>query len=56
MAAKKSPEPRLIDNRNRIALTREALDALGVAAGDYVVVEVERGVVRVRPVEWRIKG
>lgn len=47
MAAK--PEPRLVDNRNRIALTKVALDALGVESGDYVVLEVEDdGSVRLR--------
>ena len=30
------PDPRLVDNRNRVALSREVLRALDIRAGDYV--------------------
>jgi hypothetical protein len=46
------PQPRLIDNRNRIALTSEAMLALGVSTGDYVVLVVEEQGVRIMPVDW----
>lgn len=32
----KPPAPRLIDPRNRVALSKDILRALDVAAGDYV--------------------
>lgn len=32
----KPPAPRLIDPRNRVALSKDVLRALDVAAGDYV--------------------
>lgn len=49
------PQPRLVDNRNRIALTREALDALGVGTGDYVILDVDGDEVRIRPVDWVVR-
>lgn len=55
MPSEHKPQPRLVDDRNRIALTKEALDALGVATGDYVVLDVGDGEVRVRPVDWVVR-
>lgn len=43
---------RLIDNWNRIAMTPEAMPALGVASGDHIVLDVQEGMVRVVPVDW----
>lgn len=56
MGKKAKPQPRLIDNRNRIALTAEALAALGVESGDYVVLEVEGNRAYICPVEWKKKA
>lgn len=44
----KVPDPRLIDPRNRVALSKEVMRALDVAAGDYVTFEInEAGHVRI---------
>lgn len=34
--ANRAPTPRLVDNRNRVALTREVLRALNIRPGDYI--------------------
>jgi hypothetical protein len=57
---KRVPDPRLVDNRNRVALTREVLEALDLQPGDYVTFVVdEHGGVRlyklditVLPTKW----
>lgn len=42
------PDPRLVDDRNRVALPREARAALDVGPGDYVTFVVdEAGTVRI---------
>lgn len=42
------PDPRLIDPRNRVALSQAVMRALDVRAGDYVTFEVdELGIVRI---------
>lgn len=54
------PHPRLVDNRNRVALTREVLRALDIRPGDYVtfVVDEHGGVhlhkldITVTPAKW----
>jgi hypothetical protein len=44
----KTPDPRLIDPRNRVALSRQVMRALDVRPGDYVTFEVdEAGGVRI---------
>jgi bifunctional DNA-binding transcriptional regulator/antitoxin component of YhaV-PrlF toxin-antitoxin module len=44
----KTPDPRLVDNRNRVALSKEVLEALDLGPGDYVTFVVdEHGGVRV---------
>ena len=44
----KKPDPRLVDPRNRVALSKEVMRALDVQAGDYVTFEVdEAGTVRI---------
>ncbi|HUR61557.1 MAG TPA: hypothetical protein VM286_04255 [Candidatus Thermoplasmatota archaeon] len=41
------PDPRLVDARNRVALSKEAMRALDVVPGEYVTFEVdEHGGVR----------
>ena len=52
---KTKPQPRIIDARNRVALSPEAMKALDVETGDYVVVEVDGGEVKVRRVDWQVK-
>lgn len=43
----KTPDPRLIDPRNRVALSRQVMRALDVQAGDYVTFAIdENGTVR----------
>lgn len=43
-----TPDPRLVDPRNRVALSKEVMRALDVRAGDYVTFDVdELGVVRI---------
>lgn len=42
MAARK-PDPRQVDNRNRVALPRPVLDLLEVGPGDFVLFQVEDG-------------
>jgi hypothetical protein len=37
----RTPDPRLVDARNRVALSRQAMRALDVLPGDYVTFEVE---------------
>lgn len=57
---KRVPDPRLVDNRNRVALSREVLRALDLRPGDYVTFIVdEHGGVRlyklditVSPTKW----
>ncbi len=57
---KRVPDPRLVDNRNRVALSREVLRALDLQPGDYVTFVVdEHGGVRlhklditVSPAKW----
>ena len=57
---KRVPHPRLVDNRNRVALSREVLRALEIQPGDYVTFVVdEHGGVRlyklditVSPAKW----
>lgn len=45
----KTPDPRLIDSRNRVAMSRQVLRALGVGPGDYVTFAVEDdGTVRIQ--------
>jgi hypothetical protein len=45
----KAPIPRLIDPRNRVALSKEVLRALEVAAGDYVTfIVADDGAVHLR--------
>ena len=36
-----TPDPRLIDPRNRVALSREVMRTLDVQAGDYVTFEID---------------
>lgn len=55
MPSEPKPQPRLVDDRNRIALTREALKALGVGTGDYVILDVREGEVCIRPVDWVVR-
>ena len=44
----RTPDPRLIDPRNRVALSKHVMRALDVRPGDYVTFEVdEGGVVRI---------
>ena len=44
----KTPDPRLVDPRNRVALSREVMRALDVRAGDYVTFQIdEAGAVRI---------
>ena len=43
---REKPQPRIIDSRNRFALTREALEALDVGPGDYLFCEVHGTEVR----------
>jgi hypothetical protein len=44
----KTPDPRLVDPRNRVALSREVMRALDVQAGDYVTFAIdEMGSVRI---------
>ncbi len=44
----KNPDPRLVDPRNRVALSKEVMRALDVRVGDYVTFEVDDlGVVRI---------
>lgn len=40
------PDPRLVDPRNRVALTREVRHALNVVPGDYVEFDVQGDEVR----------
>jgi hypothetical protein len=45
----KAPSPRLVDPRNRVALSKDVLRALDVQAGDYVTFQVaEDGTVHLR--------
>lgn len=37
----KTPDPRLIDPRNRVALSRDVMRTLDVQAGDYVTFEID---------------
>ena len=37
----KTPDPRLIDPRNRVALSKQVMRALDVQPGDYVTFEVD---------------
>jgi bifunctional DNA-binding transcriptional regulator/antitoxin component of YhaV-PrlF toxin-antitoxin module len=50
----KPPSPRLIDPRNRVALTRQVRQALGVEMGDYVTFEVVEGEVFLRRLDLTI--
>ena len=44
----KTPDPRLVDPRNRVALSKDVLRALDLAPGDYVTFEVnDAGHVRI---------
>lgn len=52
---KSKPQPRVVDARNRVALSPEAMKVLGVEAGDYVVFEEREGEVVVRRVDWTVK-
>jgi bifunctional DNA-binding transcriptional regulator/antitoxin component of YhaV-PrlF toxin-antitoxin module len=48
------PKPRLIDRQNRVALPAEAMQALGVKAGDHVAFEVHGSEVRIHRVKWTL--
>lgn len=48
-------DPRLVDPRNRVALPRSVLRALGLRPGDYVCFVAEGPAVRIRKVEWRVQ-
>jgi hypothetical protein len=54
MRRPKPPAPRLIDPRNRVALTRHVCEALGVAVGDYVTFEVVGEDVFLRRLDLRV--
>jgi bifunctional DNA-binding transcriptional regulator/antitoxin component of YhaV-PrlF toxin-antitoxin module len=43
---KRSPDPRLVDNRNRVALPPDVMRGLDLKPGDYVafIVDLENGV------------
>jgi hypothetical protein len=43
----KAPDPRLVDPRNRVALSKEVLRALDVGPGDYVTFMVDDAGVRI---------
>lgn len=44
----RTPDPRLIDPRNRVALSKQVMRALDVRPGDYVTFEIdEGGIVRI---------
>jgi bifunctional DNA-binding transcriptional regulator/antitoxin component of YhaV-PrlF toxin-antitoxin module len=57
---KRTPHPRLVDNRNRVALTQEVIRALDLSPGDYVtfIVDEQGGVhlhkldITVTPSKW----
>ncbi len=49
-------DPRLVDPRNRVALPRSVLRALGLQPGDYVCFVAEGSAVRIRKVEWRLQA
>lgn len=49
-------DPRLVDPRNRVALPRSVLRALGLRPGDYVCFTAEGSAVRIRKVEWRVQA
>jgi hypothetical protein len=49
-------DPRLVDPRNRVALPRSVLRALGLRPGDYVCFVAEGPTVRIRKVEWRVQS
>lgn len=55
MARASESAPRLIDNRKRIALTAEALEALKAKPGDFLVVVVDGSDVRLKRIEWVVK-
>lgn len=43
-----------MDDRNRVAVPRQVLEALGVGPGDHVVFVIDDGGVRLRRVDWRV--
>jgi hypothetical protein len=44
----KTPDPRLVDPRNRVALSKQVMRALDVQPGDYVTFTIdEHGTVRI---------
>ena len=47
--------PRQVDTRNRIALTEDALSALGVGPGDFVALDVDGKAVRIRKVKISVE-
>lgn len=47
-------DPRLVDPRNRVALPRSVLRALGLQPGDYVCFVADGDAIRLRKVEWRL--
>lgn len=57
MAGKKARglAPRQIDSRSRIALTADALEALGVGPGDFVALDVDGKAVRIRKVKISVE-
>jgi bifunctional DNA-binding transcriptional regulator/antitoxin component of YhaV-PrlF toxin-antitoxin module len=48
-------DPRLVDPRNRVALPRSVLRALGLRPGDYVCFVADGSAVRLRKVELRVQ-
>lgn len=42
----KGPDPRLVDPRNRVALSREVMRALDIRPGDYITFLVDEAGVR----------
>ncbi len=52
--ARREVQPRLVDGRNRVALTRDVRRALDVGPGDYVTFRVVDGQVLLYRMELRV--
>lgn len=48
-------QPRMIDQRGRVAIPPEVLKELGLELGSYVVIEANRGEIKLVPVQWQRK-
>ncbi len=48
------PQPRLVDQHNRVVLPKEVLDGLHLSSGDYVAFGVDGDKAWIKKVKWTV--